>query len=51
MISLVNGGMTIRKACGSTMTLIAGGREALRAAASTWPFGTAWMPARIVSAM
>ncbi len=42
----------IRNAWGMTMLIIA--RECdmpSERAASIWPFGTAWIPARIVSAM
>src|SRR5699024_9111202 len=50
--SLVSGGVMIRKACGrTTETIVHPGLMPRERAASTWPFGTAWMPARIVSAM
>ena len=48
---LVGGGMTIRMACGMTIESMrpAGDMPSDRAA-SIWPRGTAWMPARKVSA-
>src|SRR5918995_70618 len=52
MSSLVSGGSTMRNACGKTILrvavidLIPNDR-----AASTWPRGTAWIPARTVSAV
>jgi hypothetical protein len=49
--SLVSGGVMIRNACGSTMRVAVPDGIPSERAASTWPFGTAWMPARIVSAM
>ena len=50
--SLVSGGVMIRKACGSTTEIIVQvGLMPSDFAASTCPFGTAWMPARMVSAM
>ncbi len=50
--SLVSGGMMIRNACGSTTeTVVHSGDMPSERAASSCPFGTAWMPARNVSAM
>ncbi len=44
--------MTIRNACGSTMRCIdMPGDMPSERAASIWPLGTAWMPARMVSDM
>jgi hypothetical protein len=52
MSSLVSGGSTIRNACGITIHTIARNCDIPSdRAASSWPLGTAWMPARIVSAM
>jgi hypothetical protein len=52
MISLVRGGMTTRNAWGSTMlTIVLRSSSPGLRAASTCPAGTAWMPARMVSAM
>ena len=50
--SLVSGGTMIRNACGMTMLIIARLLDMPSdRAASRWPVGTAWMPARTVSAM
>ena len=50
--SLVSGGIMMRNAWGSTIETIVAGRDMPSdRAASTWPRGTASMPARIVSAM
>ena len=50
--SFVSGGRMIRNACGMTIEIIARPCDMpSERAASICPFGTAWMPARIVSAM
>src|SRR5690625_399331 len=50
--SLVSGGTTMRNPWGSTMeTVLQNGGIPSDCAASTCPLGTAWMPARMVSAM
>ena len=50
--SLVSGGRMIRNACGMTIETMARLWDMPRdRAASIWPLGTAWMPARMVSAM
>src|SRR5918999_3964178 len=50
--SLVSGGRMIRKACGITIEIIARPCDIpSERAASICPFGTAWIPARNVSAM
>ena len=42
----------IRNACGMTIEIIARDPDMPSdRAASVWPFGTAWIPARMVSAM
>ena len=52
MNSLPIAGMTIRIACGSTIRRIVD-RSVMPSAwaASTWPRGMAWMPARKISVM
>ena len=52
MNSLPTAGVTMRTACGSTMRAMM--RRCVMpsaAAASRWPRGTAWMPARKISVM
>ena len=47
-----SGGRVSRMACGSTMRKkVWAGERPRTCAASRWPFGTAWMPARYASAM
>ncbi len=49
---MVSGGRMIRNACGTTIDTMARACEKpSERAASNCPLGTAWMPARIVSAM
>src|SRR5690606_16988480 len=50
--SFVSGGITIREACGTvTENIVLPDPMPSERAASVWPFGTPWMPARITSAM
>src|SRR5437899_11693326 len=49
---LVSGGMTTRIACGrTTLRMAAQNGRPRAAAASNWPFGMFWMPARQTSAV
>ena len=49
---LTSGGRAILKPCGATtLTKVCSGESPSERAASFCPFGTAWMPARMASAL